>query len=195
MKAPHTRPSDAEVIALISSNLQMLNRLFLGSKRERTHKPRGAAQPGQQSLLSPRPTSVLPPEAQFVHAWLSRRLFLPLKICTVKQLHAAYIAWTGNAGVLDPPLPQVAFTLKVRQELASQWKLAPDGEARLSYKTVKVLPEGHTIRCWIPAGEEPPDGVSLGAWAGSSIKQCDAVLDGLGASPARRKSRPWKSVV
>lgn len=179
MKTSHTRPTDAEVIALISSNLQMLNRLLLGRKRERSHKAREVGPPGQQSLLASEAPTSDPPADQFMRAWLSGTLSLPVQICSTKQLHAGYARWCAESAVRVPPLPQSAFTLWVRK-WASSLDESPEG---IQYRVIRIRPDKTSVRCWMPPGAKPPAGVSLGAWAGSCLKEFDAALQG--ARPTR----------
>jgi hypothetical protein len=178
MKTSHTRPTDAEVIELISSNLQMLNRLLLGRKRERPSKARGSGPPGQQSLLSSDPPLSQAPAERFMRAWLSGALPLPVHICSAKQLHAGYSRWCEESAVRGPPLPQSAFTLWVRK-----WASEIDGSAEerqlgIQYRVITIRPEKSSVRCWMPLRCALPAGVSLGAWAGSCLKEFDAALQG-----------------
>jgi len=182
MKTSHSRPTDAEVIALISSNLQMLNRLLLGRKRERSHKARGVGPPGQQSLLASEAVTSAPPADRFMRAWLSGSLSLPVQICSAKQLHAGYARWCAESAVRGPPLPQSAFTLWVRKWASGLDESPEERHQGLQYRVITIRPDKTSVRCWMPPGAEPPAGVSLGAWAGSCLKEFEAALQGTRAA-------------
>lgn len=101
-------------------------------------------------------------EQRFVREWAAGYLPLPLKVCSTEQLYRAFKRWCAATGERWPP-SQEAFS-------KGAGKVAGD---RLQLRPVRLDREFNGklwLRVWIPQGDEPPEDMALGVWAG---QQCD----------------------
>lgn len=147
-----TRPTDAEIVALLSSNLQMIHRLVLTRPQRRPGRNASRSGQLQPSLLQAEAASPPPLVERFLVEWLARRLPVPFDVCTTEQLHRAFSHWCDAEGELHPPPPQSTFTLAVQRWAAAQG----DGSPVLEYRVVTLPAEAgalgkrHSVRCWLP---------------------------------------------
>jgi len=122
------------------------------------------------------------PPARFAHEWLEGFLDLPIRVCSAEQLYRAFRRWCDATGAKWPP-DQAGFTSELNRWVRERVRRGDDGKlepARLTYKPV-TLPEDQTrarktVRCWLPLGTEPPEGVSEGKWASESVEAFESDL-------------------
>lgn len=121
------------------------------------------------------------PAARFVHEWLEGYLELPLYVCSAEQLYRAFRRWCDQSGERWPP-SQSKFTAEVNRWVSESRKRGPDGTfppLRLGYKPVSLAETAtrrKTVRCFIPEGCKPPEGVGEGAWAWDSVQAFEREL-------------------
>ncbi len=118
------------------------------------------------------------PSQRFADEWLKGFLPLPMRVCSAEQLYKAAQRWAVNNG--ERYLPQQAiFTTQVCRFVAERVRRDKQGAplpAPLTYKVVTLKYAAETgkgrksVRCWVPEGCKPPDGVSEGEWAAESIQ-------------------------
>lgn len=114
------------------------------------------------------------PASRFAHEWLEGFIDLPVRVCSNEQLYRAFKRWCDMTGAKWPP-EQSVFTNEVKRWVNERVKRGTDGVRelpRLAYKQIGLKdPSGarRTVRCWLPRGTGPVNGVSEGEWA------CDAV--------------------
>jgi putative DNA primase/helicase len=131
------------------------------------------------------------PAARFVHEWLSGLLDLRVQVCSAEQLYRVFKRWCDMTGAKWPP-DQASFTSEVRRWVNERVKRGADGKLeapRLHYKNIALkepppeadsagrpskrpamAPARKTVRCWLPDGTGPTEGVSEGAWAGEAVQ-------------------------
>ena len=120
--------------------------------------------------------------ARFGHEWLEGYLDLSIRVCSAEQLYRAFRRWCDTTGAKWPP-DQAGFTTELNRWVRERVRRGADGKlepARLSYKPV-TLPEDQTrprktVRCWLPRGVEPPEGVTEGKWASESVEAFESDL-------------------
>lgn len=123
----------------------------------------------------------LKPAQRFMSEWLGGYLTLPMRVCSSEQLYRAFIRWAHHAGERYPP-PRSNFTrdaerfvLEQVEHDASGRRLAP----ALNYKVISLAKPGcarKAVRCWVPRGCAPPNGVTEGEWAADSVDTFEADL-------------------
>jgi putative DNA primase/helicase len=121
------------------------------------------------------------PGERFMLDWMNGYLHLPKTVCSAEQLYRAFRRWGENTGERWAP-NQAQFTSTVKKW--SDEKIEKDSEGRrldpvLTYKvinTVDATSSRKAVRCWIPRGCGPRNGVSEGEWAGSAVDTFDAAL-------------------
>lgn len=122
------------------------------------------------------------PPARFGHEWLEGYLDLSIRVCSAEQLYRAFRRWCDTTGAKWPP-DQAGFTTELNRWVRERVRRGADGkleQARLTYKPV-TLPEDQTrprktVRCWLPLGTQPPDGVTEGKWASESVEAFESDL-------------------
>ena len=127
----------------------------------------------------------LKPAERFASEWLEGFLDLPLRVCSNTQAFALFERWCRINGERSYS-NQATFTKTVERYTFERVDRDADG-ARLPpalvYKQINLKNlSGHrrTVRCWVPRGCAPPDGVTEGEWACSSIDDFDKVVQGFG---------------
>jgi putative DNA primase/helicase len=118
------------------------------------------------------------PAQRFAHEWMAGYLPLPLRVCSAEQLYRAFSRWATVYGERFPP-SQGKFTAEVQRWLREHQGLPEDGPS-LVYKVVQLhdISGRRAVRCWLPRGTAPPEGVSEGAWAADSVGSFENVLRG-----------------
>lgn len=124
------------------------------------------------------------PSERFAHEWLTGLLDLPVRVCAAEQLYRAFRRWCDRQGEKWPP-NQANFTKEVERWVRERVKRNESGqlgEPRLRYKVIAIVTGGavqarKAVRCWVPRGCGPREGVSEGAWAGSSVDTFESDLN------------------
>lgn len=130
----------------------------------------------------------LKPAERFANEWLGGFLDLPLQPCSNEQLYRVFTRWCDSNGERFKP-PQAQFTRTVERhvfELAERdpetgKKLPP----RLAYKQISLKHEvgpRKTVRCWVPRGTGPVNGVTEGEWAAQCIESFEKEARAFGRS-------------
>lgn len=121
----------------------------------------------------------LKPAERFVNEWLKGFLPLPVHVCSAEQLYRVFRRW-GDMNGERWPVPQATFTETVKRHVNERVHRHPEtGERlppKLAYKVVMLKHEAgprKAMRCWIPRGSEPPEGISEGEWAGEAVEKFD----------------------
>lgn len=144
--------------------------------------------PHSKPLMTAAKTSLIEagydPSQRFAHEWLSGLLPLPMRVCSAEQLYRAARRWADQNG--ERFLPQQAkFTTTVNRLVSERDRLDANGRLlppQLDYKVVqlKVNSEGgagrKAVRCWIPEGCRPPQGVTEGEWAAEAVQSFEKDL-------------------
>lgn len=125
----------------------------------------------------------LSPDERFMGEWIEGYLHLPMQVCSAEQLYRAFRRWCDNAGEKYPP-PQVAFTTNAKRwalERVERDELGQRKEPCLAYKVINLDRQAagsgrKAVRCWLPRGTGPLNGVSEGAWAAESIDAFELAL-------------------
>ena len=127
----------------------------------------------------------LKPAERFAGEWLDGFLDLPLRVCSNTQAFALFERWCringersySNQATFTKTVERYAFERVDRD--AQGARLPP----ALVYKQINIKHQsGHrkTVRCWVPRGCEPPDGMTEGEWACASIDDFEKVVQGFG---------------
>lgn len=121
----------------------------------------------------------LRPAQRFMHEWLQGLLPLPMQVCSGEQLYRAYKRWADAAGERWPG-EQAKFTRDAeRYALERQDAQARTHGPVLTYKVVQLVKPGggrKAMRCWLPRGTGPRDGVSEGEWAADCVDSFEETL-------------------
>lgn len=122
------------------------------------------------------------PAVRFVHEWMEGLLELPMRVCSAEQLYRAFRRWCDQTGAKWPP-DQAGFTSEVKRFVTERVKRGADGklaQPKLHYKPVALKDAAtltrKTVRCWLPDGTGPLNGVSEGEWACDAVKTFEADL-------------------
>lgn len=121
----------------------------------------------------------LKPQERFAQEWLDGLLDLPVRLCAAEQLYRVYRRWADMNGVRYPG-EQGMFTETVKRYVFEK-RDTEAGERlppRLTYKVIQLKdPSGarKAVRCWIPRGCEPPNGVTEGEWAWPGVEAFDGL--------------------
>lgn len=120
---------------------------------------------------------------RFMSEWLSGFLPLPHQVCSGDQLYRAFEAWARRSGVrwIDE---QAKFSSAAKRYAAERIDRDESGrrlEPCLEYKVVQLKdPLEHggrkAMRCWIPRGCGPLNGVTMGEWSASAVDAFDVPL-------------------
>lgn len=127
----------------------------------------------------------LKPAERFADEWLGAFLDLPVHPCSNGQLYTAFRRWAELNGERYPP-PQATFTRTVERHVAEHVERDEQGRRlppRLIYKQINLKEElgpRKTVRCWLPRGTGPLNGVTEGEWAAACINNFDAKLAAFG---------------
>lgn len=121
------------------------------------------------------------PAVRFVHEWLEGFLDLNVQVCSAEQLYRAFRRWCDQSGERWPP-SQDKFTREVNRWVSESRRRGPDGNfppPRLAYKPINLTEPGSkrkTVRCFIPKGCGPREGVSEGSWAWEAVQNFENEL-------------------
>lgn len=124
------------------------------------------------------------PDERFMNEWLGGYLHLPMQVCSAEQLYRAFRRWCDNAGERYPP-PQHVFTNGARRWVSERIERDGQGERLdpcLNYKVVTLPADPasssgrRSVRCWLPRGTGPLNGVSEGEWAASAVDTFETAL-------------------
>lgn len=121
----------------------------------------------------------LKPAERFANEWLEGLLPLPLQVCSAEQLYRVFRRWSELNGERFVP-PQAQFTKQVERHVFERVEIDADGERlppRLAYKVIKLKHESgarKSVRCWLPAGTGPLNGVTEGEWAAACVEAFEA---------------------
>lgn len=96
-------PSDVEIAALISANLQMLNRLL--PRIHRNKQPLRFERAHQLTLDMGTSHA-----ERFLRTWLDRRTSYPVSPCRSVDLYAAFTGWCDSQAIEPGPLRDFALT-------------------------------------------------------------------------------------
>lgn len=123
-------------------------------------------------------------DERFMSEWIGGFLHLPMRPCSAEQLYRAFRRWCDASGERYPPA-QHAFTMAARRWVAERVERDAQGERLepcLDYK-VTTLPADpltssgrRSIRCWLPRGTGPLNGVSEGAWVAECVDAFETAL-------------------
>lgn len=157
--------------------MHVLMNYDLGSFTEHTKPLMTQAKVDLQEL------SMRPPE-RFMTEWIGGFIPLPVQVCSGEQLYRAFEVWSRRSGL------RWMEDLSKFTSLAKRWalehadrdekgdRLAP----RLEYKVVQLKvsdAEGEgrkAMRCWLPRGTGPLNGVTWGAWAADAVQAFELPL-------------------
>lgn len=123
------------------------------------------------------------PEERFMGEWIKGYLHLPMQVCSAEQLYRAFRRWCDNSGERYPP-PQAGFTTAAKRWAIERIERDETGNKLppcLDYKVI-TLPDTSvssgrkSVRCWLPRGTGPLNGVNEGAWAAESVDAFEAAL-------------------
>jgi putative DNA primase/helicase len=124
----------------------------------------------------------LKPAERFMKEWLGGLLPLPFQVCSAEQLYRAFRRWCEMTGERYPP-PQPQFTKTadrwVQERVDRDPRTGQRLEPRLTYKVVNLkdaMGSRKCVRCWLPRGTKPLNGVSEGEWAQGCIEAFEAAL-------------------
>ncbi|GCL61507.1 DUF5906 domain-containing protein [Pseudaquabacterium pictum] len=122
------------------------------------------------------------PAVRFVYEWMEGLLELPVRVCSAEQLYRAFRRWCDLTGAKWPP-DQAGFTSEVKRFVNERVRRNAEGklgQPKLHYKQVAlkdaVTLTRKTVRCWLPDGTGPLNGVSEGEWACDAVKTFEADL-------------------
>lgn len=127
----------------------------------------------------------LKPAERFAVEWLDGYLDLPVRVCSNVQLFQVFERWCRVNGERSYA-NQATFTKTVERYAFERVDRDEDGRRRappLMYKQITLaLDSGHrkTVRCWVPRGCAPPNGVTEGEWARSCIDSFAPVAQAFG---------------
>lgn len=127
----------------------------------------------------------LKPAERFAVEWLDGYLDLPVRVCSNVQLFGVFERWCRLNGERSYA-NQATFTKTVERFAFERVDRDDDGRRKpppLVYKQITLaLDSGHrkTVRCWVPRGCAPPNGVTEGEWARSCIDSFASVSQAFG---------------
>lgn len=124
-------------------------------------------------------------EQRFMQDWVDGYLHLPMRVCSAEQLFRAFQRWCFTTGERYVP-NQAHFTTAAKRwamERVERDELNRKLGPCLTYKVVnlKLQEAGNgrkAVRCWIPRGAEPLNGVTEGEWAATSVDAFEVDLSG-----------------
>jgi len=117
----------------------------------------------------------LKPAERFVNEWLQGLLPLPIHVCSAEQLYRVFRRWCDMTGE-KWPMSQAQFTQTAQRHALERVQRHPESGERLppklAYKVVMLKHETgprKAVRCWIPRGSAPLEGISEGEWAAAQV--------------------------
>jgi len=121
------------------------------------------------------------PGERFITEWTQGYLNLPMQVCSAEQLYRAFRRWCDLSGEKWPP-PQSGFTSGVKRWAIEHIERDEEGNRLapcLDYKVINLRDASSarkSVRCWLPRGTGPLNGVSEGDWAGASVEAFELAL-------------------
>jgi hypothetical protein len=123
------------------------------------------------------------PAERFMSEWTQGLLPLPMQVCSAEQLYRAFRRWCDQAGERWPPA-RAQFTKNAERWVLERVERDAYGdrmEPRLRYKVVQLKDVLATngrraVRCWLPRGTGPLNGVSEGEWAAQAVESFELPL-------------------
>lgn len=112
----------------------------------------------------------LKPHERFARDWVGGLLPLPRWVCSTEQLYRAFKRWAYMQGERFPP-NQAGFTKGVEKVLRDKARCMP---ARLD----SSVNGRDWMRMWVPGDLQPPEGMTIGAWARECVIEFEEVLRG-----------------
>jgi len=138
----------------------------------------------------------LKPAERFVNEWLQGLLALPIHVCSAEQLYRVFRRWCDMTGE-KWPMSQAQFTQTATRHVLERVQRHPESGERLppklAYKVVMLKHEigpRKAMRCWIPRGTAPPDGVSEGEWAAAAVESFELTASRYGRLSAHEDEEP-----
>lgn len=124
------------------------------------------------------------PAERFMYEWLQGFLPLPMRVCSAEQLYRAFRRWCDQSGERYPP-PRATFTKNAERYIIERLERDATGARlppRLTYKVVQLRDAEKTngrkaVRCWLPRGSGPREGVTEGQWAAESVEEFEKSLN------------------
>ena len=126
--------------------------------------------------------SMRPPE-RFMVEWTEGFIPLPVQVCSGEQLYRAFDTWARRSGMRWVE-DQAKFTSlakrwaleRVERDAAGE-RLAPKLEYRVIQVKSEVAENGRrAMRCWLPRGTGPLNGVTWGEWASDAVQAFELPL-------------------
>ncbi len=117
------------------------------------------------------------PAQRFAAEWMEGYLPLPRKVCSAEQLYRAFSRWCVVRGERFAPA-QAKFTSDVQRWMREHQGADAAGGGGLALKVVQLREaQGRrAARCWMPVGEDPPEGMTEGAWAMDGVADYERAL-------------------
>lgn len=116
------------------------------------------------------------PAERFMSEWVAGFLGLPIQVCSGEQLYRAFETWARRSGVRWTD-ESAKFTNQAKRWITERLERDANGVRKdplLDYKVIQLKDDlanngRKAMRCWIPRGCEPLNGVTMGEWAAESI--------------------------
>ena len=130
----------------------------------------------------------LKPAERFCNEWLQGYLDLPLHPCSNVQLYTVFRRWCEMNGERYPP-PQAQFTKTIERHVLEQVDRDEEGQRlppALIYKQISLKHATgwrKTVRCWVPRGVGPFNGITEGEWAASCVDSFETKVAAFGRKP------------
>lgn len=127
----------------------------------------------------------LRPAERFANEWLDGYLPVPHQVCGAEQLYRVFRRWCDLNGERYPP-PQAMFTENVKRHVYERIERDDQGkrrEPRLTYKVIALKADTgprKAMRCWLPRGTGPLNGISEGEWAADCVKTFEQAVSSYG---------------
>lgn len=122
------------------------------------------------------------PEERFMQEWISGYLHLPMQVCSAEQLYRAFRRWCDNSGERFPP-PQAGFTTAAKRWAIERIefdeagkKLDPCVTYKISTLPASAISGRKSIRCFLPRGTGPMNGVNEGQWIAECVDAFESSL-------------------
>lgn len=138
----------------------------------------------------------LKPAERFAAEWVEGYLDLPLRVCSVEQAFRVFVRWADMTGHRWPG-DQAQFTSIVKRFVFEFKDFDPETRQRLpprlTYEVITLKsPDGprKTVRCWVPRGCEPPNGVSRGEWAWPAVQAFEPLVRRFGRTRFDEEEAP-----
>ena len=122
------------------------------------------------------------PQQRFAAEWLEGYLDMPVRVCSVEQAFRVYQRWAEMNGIKWPG-EQSMFTDIVHRFVMEQRPVDEKGvrgPQRLVKKMFQLKDPGterrRALRCWVPQGCAPLNGVTEGEWAWEAVESFEPLV-------------------